>query len=134
MSSRPNWNNVNWVQERVNQGHHQALTKYLMGRTPGQKALADAEGLTTAEIMSQAFLVKNGHTTVPQCAIKLLRHPLVVGVDLSFVISLCRLSRDKEAHVHNLAKVLRKYFDPATLSEEAKDILNEATVREVLSS
>lgn len=129
---KPNWNNVNWVQERVNQGHHQALTKYLMHRTSGQKALADAAGLTTAEIMSQAFLVKNGHTTVPQCAIKLLRHPLVVGVDLSFVISLCRLSRDSDLHIRELAKVLKKWFDPASLGEDAKAVINEAAVRDVM--
>lgn len=130
---KENWGHVDWVRDRVNGGHHQALTKYLIKRTSAQKDLADAFGLTVAEIMRQGFHVKNGHSTVPKCAITLVRKK-VVGVDLSFVVSLCRESRIEEAHILELASALKKYFSPEELSEEAKAILNEAVVREVLDT
>lgn len=125
-----NWDKINWVRERVNGEHHQALMKYLLGRTEAQAKAADEEGLTVLEIMRQAFLVKNGHTTVPQCAIKMVRRD-VPGVDLSFVITLCRESRDADAHIRELAKALRK---KSGLSPEAQAVVDEATVREVMGS
>jgi hypothetical protein len=65
---------VAWVRERVKNGHHRALTKYLVQRTPLQAAQASEAGLTVPEILRKAFNVKNGHVAVPEDAIKVLRN------------------------------------------------------------
>lgn len=124
------WNNVNWVQARVNGEHHQALTRYLIGRTPVQAAKADEAGLTVDEIVRQGFSTTNGHTTVPQCAIKLVRHE-TPSLSLSLVVSLCRGSSLRAEHMKNLAKALRK---TGNTSEEARAVIDEATVRDVIES
>lgn len=130
--SKNEWDvdHIYWLRERVDGEHHQALTQYLSKRTQRHISEADTDGLTTSEIMRKAFFVENGDQTVPQRAIRLVRQN-IPGVDLSFVIALCRSSREATGHIMELAKVLRKREN---LTEEAQAVVDEATVREVIES
>jgi hypothetical protein len=65
---------VAWVRERMVAGHHRALTKYLVQRTPLQAAQASEAGFTVSEILRKSFNVKNGQIAVPEDAIKVLRN------------------------------------------------------------
>ena len=128
--SNVNWNSADWVWARVTGEHHQALTSYLIGRTGEQAKALDEDGLTASDIVRKAFDVKNGHSTVPKCAIRLVRNR-VPGLDLSLVIALCRASREATGHILELGKALAKIGDH---SDEAKAVIDEATVREVMDS
>jgi len=122
---------VEWVRERVNRGHHQALSKYLLKRTAAQAAEADSVGLTVNDIVRRGFSAENGHTSVPECAMKLLGVP---GIDPKVVLAVCVGSDDKRVP-GLLAKRVRHHVTVGSLSEEAaKAVLDELTVREVMES
>jgi hypothetical protein len=123
--------NLQWVRDRVRFGHHRVLTKYLRYRTPEQRAEADADGLTVEAILRTAFLVVNGHTSVPQAAIKVYRH--VPGAPVSPVIAICRASREGY-HLVDLAKAIVKKVPRESMDQESKDLVNEMTVRHVMET
>lgn len=50
---------LEWLRDRVREGHHKALAKYLIWRTPDLVARDDAANLSVNQILVTAFKVKN---------------------------------------------------------------------------
>jgi hypothetical protein len=122
---------LEWVRDRVKFGHHQVLAKYLRYRTPEQRAEADADGLTVEVILRTAFLVANGHTAVPQAAIKVYRH--LPDAPASPVIAICRASREGY-HVKDLAKAIVKKVPRESMDEDTRLFVDEMTIRHVMET
>lgn len=122
---------LEWVRDRVKFGHHQVLTRYLRHRTPEQKAEAEAAGLTVERILRTAFLVENGHTAVPQAAIKVYRN--LPDTPASPVIAICRASREGY-HVKDLAKAIVKKIPREAMDDDTKLFVDEMTVRHVMET
>ena len=78
---------IDWIRERIRDHHHKALTKYLIWRTPELTARDEAANLSVNQILICAFRAKNGQTTVPKAAMKVLRH--VRGTNPRLVWNLC---------------------------------------------
>lgn len=124
---------IDWILSRMKLGHHAVLAKYLVQRTPQQAEEADAVGYTANEIIRCAFKVKNGGTTVPQDAMKVMRN--VPGVDPRLVAKLVMETPDTRqvaAFQSTVANALRsgKMKD----SPELQEALNILVVKEVLES
>lgn len=122
---------LQWVRDRVKMGHHQVLAKYLRFRTPEQRAEADADGLTVEVILRTAFLVENGHTAVPQAAIKVCRH--LPDAPVPPVIAICRASREGY-HIVDLAKAISKKTPREAMDQESRDLVDEMTIRHVMET
>lgn len=65
---------LKWLEARVKARHHNPLAKWLVQRSPEQKAEAEAAGWTANRIVEEAFFVVTGWTTVPKALMKALRN------------------------------------------------------------
>lgn len=93
IDGREKWT-LDWVRDRIRFQHHRVLTRYLCHRTSAQAIEAYATGLTPDDIIQRAFNVVNGHTAVPQDALRLLlREDL--GVHPRTVYNIFAASSDK---------------------------------------
>lgn len=123
---------LNWLRERVRQGHHRVLTKYLVQRSPEVAKDHLAAGWTTDRIVREGFDVKNGYTEVPKDAMTCLRNcpdldPKIVR-DLVFkTLDL----RQRTAFEAVLWSLMRKRPDLREFYVEIRDL---NTVQEVLES
>ncbi len=122
---------LRWLRDRIRGNHHQILAKYLRFRTPRQKAEADSAGLTAEVILRTAFLVENGHTSVPQAAIRVFR--LVPGIPASPVIAICRASREGY-HAEDLARAILKKTPREDMDDETRIFVDEMAVRHVMEA
>ncbi len=131
---------LEWVRDRIKCGHHQALCKYLRHRTPEQEAEAERNGISIDLILRTGFLVKNGHTSVPESAIKVFRH--VPGATAPPVIAICRASADTCGllmmdtlpHLQNLAKTIVKKIPREDMDDETRLFVDEMAIRHVMES
>lgn len=80
---------IDWLRERVRMKHHQAVTRWLTRATPAELAEAEEAGLGPNDCLRAAYDVRNGLTTVPQCAMKLLRMLGPERIDPRLVTALC---------------------------------------------
>jgi hypothetical protein len=123
---------VDWVREKIRRGHHQSLSTYLRARSRDQKAEADAAGLVSDHIVRSGFAVSNGHTSVPEAAMRLMRVP---GVSLRAVYDVCKESLDRRV-IPLFEKRLRANIELGRIlvTPDVQSVLDELTVISVMDS
>ena len=74
--------NLQWLETRIKNCHHNPLARYLTQRSPEQKTEAEAAGWTTNRIVEEAFFTTTVWTSVP----KAMRRVLLKCDDLDSMV------------------------------------------------
>jgi hypothetical protein len=123
---------IEWLRDCMDGGYHQALSRYLVRRSRDQAEEADRLGLTVNDILLAGFRVENGHTSVPDAAMRVMRVP---GVDVRLIMRICLSSDDKRV-VKLFSKRLRHRVRVGDLPDDeiTRSVLDELCVHEVMES